>query len=274
LTPAQAIEALLNVDRSFGAAAARTDPVSAVSAMLAEDVIVANNSGGFTEGKDAVLALLRGLPLYASNARLQWSPIRAGISADGTHGFTLGYATVQRPDSPTVSLKYLTHWVKSGDQWRVLTFNRRLRPASSASPTMLPPVQPARMVAPSTDAARIGEFRRTLAQAEQDFSDYSQTAGLGPAFARFGHPEAINMGASSEPTFVIGPEAIGRSVGASSAGKPSPVSWNASKTFVASSGDLGINFGIIRQNGGEGRFPFFTIWYRKSTSDPWRYVAE
>jgi ketosteroid isomerase-like protein len=277
-TPARAVEGLLAADRAFGTAAAHTDAITTMSNMLDDDAMVANNAGGFAEGKPAVIALLRGLPLY-TNARLEWAPIRGGISADGSHGFTHGYMTVHRPDSADVQLKYLAHWVKKGGAWRMLTMNRRARPAGAASLALLPALLPPRSIATSNDAARLEEYRRTMAAAEQAFSDRAQTAGLGPAFAYFGHPEAMNLGAASDAAFVSGPEAIARLVGANSAGKPSPVSWSAAKSFVASSGDLGINFGIIRENAPEpgatpGRYPFFTVWYRKSIADPWRYVAE
>ncbi len=72
---------------------------------------------------------------------------------------------------------------------------------------------------------------------------------------------------------------VGKSVGAGSEGKPSPVSWAADEgSIVASSGDLGVTFGYIRQNtpapGNPRGVPFVTIWRRADASQPWRYVAE
>jgi hypothetical protein len=70
---------------------------------------------------------------------------------------------------------------------------------------------------------------------------------------------------------------IGKSMGPSTT---SPVSWAPDEgAIVASSGDLGVNFGFIRQNdppsGGQpAAVPFITIWRRANVTDPWRYVAE
>jgi hypothetical protein len=49
--------------------------------------------------------------------------------------------------------------------------------------------------------------------------------------------------------------------------------------IVASSGDLGVTMGTIRQNGtpraGQpSSVPFITIWRRASPAEQWRYVAE
>jgi hypothetical protein len=58
------------------------------------------------------------------------------------------------------------------------------------------------------------------------------------------------------------------------------VAWAPDEgSIVASSGDLGVTFGFIRQNtpppaGQPSAIPFITIWRRASTADPWRYIAE
>jgi hypothetical protein len=50
--------------------------------------------------------------------------------------------------------------------------------------------------------------------------------------------------------------------------------------IVASSGDLGVTIGLIRETAPSTDpnaptvFPFFTVWQRASPTDPWRYVAE
>ena len=76
-----------------------------------------------------------------------------------------------------------------------------------------------------------------------------------------------------------GSQAIGASVGAGSP-QGSPVSWGPDSVLVASSGDLGVTFGMIRSNkpGSDGNYPpalpFFTVWRRASVNDAWRYIAE
>ena len=72
---------------------------------------------------------------------------------------------------------------------------------------------------------------------------------------------------------------IGRNIGQGSEGKPSPVAWAADAgAVVASSGDLGVTFGFIRQNtpqpGQPEAIPFITVWRRPDPKGPWRYIAE
>jgi hypothetical protein len=104
--------------------------------------------------------------------------------------------------------------------------------------------------------------------------------GLGPAFVKYGSADAINLGGPTVPGFVIGNDAIGKFIGQNSPQPQSPVSWGADRVIVASSGDLGVTIGIIRQNapaagGTEPQsFPFFTIWRRGSPTESWKYIAE
>ena len=70
--------------------------------------------------------------------------------------------------------------------------------------TMMPPSLPIRMVAPTTDTAVIGKYRDSLAAAERSFSDEAQKVGLGAAFEKFGHADAINMGGPKDVAFVVG----------------------------------------------------------------------
>ena len=123
-------------------------------------------------------------------------------------------------------------------------------------------------------------FEQSLTAAEKAFSDEAQKIGLGAAFAKHGSADAMNMGGPNDPAFVIGAEAIGKSVGAGRPADSSSVSWSADSAIVASSGDLGVTFGYIRPNAPAGTspapppIPFFTIWRRANATVPWRYIAE
>ena len=119
---------------------------------------------------------------------------------------------------------------------------------------------------------------RAQTAAEKAFSDEAQKVGLGAAFAKNGRADAVNMGGPKAVSFVVGAEAIGRAVGEGSPTDRSEVEWRADRVLVASSGDLGITFGMIRfhepKKGQPAAVPFFTIWRRDDTSLPWRYIAE
>ncbi len=271
------VNELLRADRAYSVASARTDIVAGLSPMFTDDIVMPAPGGLFIEGKGNVLAAIRTNPVNAG-VRLSWTPIRGGISGDGKHGFTFGYMTASRPDSAPVPLKYMSYWVKRPEGWRVVVYRRSPRPAGDVSFDLMPASLPGRVATVVTDVEAVNAHRESLAATEKAFSDEAQVVGLGPAFAKYGLPDAVNMGGPAAPAFVVGAEAISRAVTAGDPPGPSPVSWRADKVIVASSGDLGITMGVIRPNkqepGPPQGFSFFTIWRRNSVNDPWRYVAE
>src|SRR5262249_4968693 len=122
-TPQSAVDDLLAADRPFAASSARTDLVSGLTAMFADDVVIPMPPGQFVDGKAAVAAALR---TNADNltSRTEWTPVRGGVSADGQHGFTFGYMTIHRQDGSDLPLKYLSYWVRHADRWRVAAVKR------------------------------------------------------------------------------------------------------------------------------------------------------
>ena len=280
-SPQDVVDELLAADRKFASDATKTTVIPAITAMFADDVVMPHPGPppGFARGKMAAIEALKTNPDNAAG-RLEWAPIRGGISADGQHGFTVGYMTVERADHTKVPVKYVAYWVKRPEGWRIAVYKRARAEQSPDSRSMLSPALPAALVAASSDAATIGRYRSSLADAEKTFSNDAQKVGLGPAFAKHGSADAVNVGPPTSPTFVVSAEAIGRSVGAGSEGKPSPVSWAPDVgVIVASSGDLGVTFGYIRPNtpppaGQPAEIPFITIWRRPNPNAPWKYVAE
>ena len=276
-TPQSAVDELLAADRAFSAASANTDLVSGLTAMFADDVVIPNPPGQWAQGRAAVAAALRA---NADNARsrTEWTPLRGGISADGQHGFTAGLMTLHRPDGAVLALKYLAYWVKQPDGWRVVAYKRVRAGEGHASSAMLPPALPAQLVPPSTDAAAIARHRDSLDKAERSFSDEAQVIGLGPAFAKYGSADALNLGGGSEAGLIVGAEHIAALVADGQPAAGSALWWAPDTVIVASSGDLGVTIGMIHPNapaaGQPTNFPFFTIWRRANASAPWRYVAE
>ena len=279
-TPSRVVDELLATDRRFAAEAASATAIPAIAAMFADDVVVPTSvpAPGFARGKAQALEAMKGNPDNAEGT-VEWAPIRGGVSADGQHGFTFGYMTLSA-GGKTTPIKYVAYWVKQPAGWRVTVYKRVPADQSPKSRDMLAPATPARLVAPVSDPATIARYKASLEAAEKAFSDEAQAVGLGPAFAKHGSADAVNVGPRTSPTFVISAAEIGKSVGAGSEGKPSPVSWAPDEgSIVASSGDLGVTFGYIRQNtppppGRPAAVPFITIWRRADPGQPWRYVAE
>jgi len=277
LAPEAAVARLLETDRSFSTRGAGRPAVESISAMFADDVTVPAPGNVFVQGKSKAVEALEANPDNVT-ARAEWAPIRGGISADGRHGFTFGYMTMTKADGSMAPLKYLAYWVQGPDGWRVAAYRRRPRPDGPVPADLMKPSLPDRLVAPSTDAAAAAALAESLAAAEKAFSDEAQRIGIGAAFAKYGRADAVNMGGPKDPGFVLGAAAIGRAVGEGSPTDRSEVEWSADRVLVASSGDLGITFGMIRirqpRPDQPAAIPFFTIWRRDSPAHPWRYIAE
>jgi hypothetical protein len=189
------------------------------------------------------------------------TPVRGGVSGDGLHGFTYGDMMMRKADSSTVPRKYLAYSVKEPRGRRAVAYKRSRRPDGALPLTLMPPALPARTVSPSSAPAMIAEIAAGLAAAEPSFADEAPKIGLGAAFTTYGSPDAMNMGTGV--TFAIGAEAIGKAIGAGSPATSSPVKWNAGRTIVASRGDLGVTFGMIRSHEDPSKpgSPFFTGWH-------------
>jgi ketosteroid isomerase-like protein len=278
-SPGREGETLRAAERAFAAAAASTDVVTALTAMFAPDVIMPGPPGTLHRGLAAVTASLRANPDNLEG-RVEWAPIRLGLSADGQHGFTFGFMTLRKKDGSTLPLKYMAYWVKGASGWRVAGYKRARRPEGEVATTPMAPLLPAALVPANSDAAHLEALRKNLSAAERAFSDEAQQVGLGAAFTKWGSETAVNMGGPDNAGYVVGAAAIGKNVGAGAPGPTSPVEWSTDVALVASSGDLGISFGYIRPHGKapEGAppngTPFFTIWHRPSATAPWRYIAE
>lgn len=277
-SPEAAVSRLIETDRTFSSVGSGKPPADAISAMFADGVMLSAPGGEFVQGRANALAALKAKAKNLSGS-VKWTPIRGGISADGTHGFTFGYMTLTKDDGPQAPLKYLSYWIKGEDgAWRVAAYRRRPRPEGVVSTDVMQPSLPEKMVPPTKDPEVIRKYAESLAAAEKQFSDEAQKIGLGAAFVKYGRNDAVNMGGPNEPAFVFGPDAIGKAVGEGTPTDRSEVEWSADRVLVASSGDLGITFGVIRFHQPRERqpsaVPFFTIWRRDNPSQPWRYIVE
>lgn len=277
-SPERATQDLLNADREWSRRAASVPFAVALSAMFADGVMMPLRSEILT-GRTAVMTALATSPDTA--ARLRWTPVRAGLAADAHHGFTVGFLVATRPDGTQSYYKYLAYWVRESSGWRVAAWRRRPMNTVAIDSTILSPLVPEQLVLPSNNAAEIAGHRRGLMAVEGEFSNEANRIGVGAAFAQFGASDAVNVGPPTAGAFIVGAEAIARSVaGTQPLNAPSPIVWGADTALVASSGDLGITFGVIRaKNPPAGTPPnagaaFFTIWRKASRAAPWRYVAE
>ena len=261
---------LLAADRAFSTAGSKANIVDSIGGMLTENAVMPTPKLDFAIGKSAIIETLKSNPANA-NATAEWSPVRAGISADGTQGFTYGFMFIHETGKPDRRAKYLSYWIRRPEGWRVAFYKRALSAEGNVT-TRLEPAVPEELVEPNPQ--RLQENLASLKAAEQAFSDRAQEVGVGPAFLEFGSEDAMNMGSGSDFTF--GNTAIAKLVGE---GNTTPITWGPDKgALVASSGDLGVTWGYIRPKepkaGEPAAFPFFTVWRKAAPDQPWRYVAE
>jgi len=261
---------LIAADRAFSNAGIKANIADAIGSMLAENAVMPTPKLDFAIGRTAIIEALKANPANAT-ATAEWSPVRAGISADGTQGFTYGFMFIHDAGKPDRRAKYLSYWIKRPEGWRV-AFYKRAPSAEGAVSTRVDPALPPKMVDP--EPQRMQEQLASLKAAEQAFSDRAQEVGIGPAFVEFGSQDAMNMGSGADFTF--GNTAIGELVAANDT---TPITWGPDKgALVASSGDLGVTWGFIRpkepKTGEPAAFPFFTVWRKAAPDLPWRYVAE
>lgn len=270
---ARLVDELLTVDRALAKSAQQLNVVDALGAMFTDDVAL-NAMGAFYFGREAALTRLRAVPENLTG-RLEWAPIRGGISGDGQHGFTYGFMTLVRADSTRLPLKYLAYWVKKPDGWKVAVYRRAPRAEGEVSTAMRDPSLPEKMVGVTKDASVVATYAKEVGDAERNFSMLAGKIGLGPAFTQNSAIDAMNMGGGESADFLYGPQAIGAGVGAGQTG-PSTLTWGPDTVLVASSGDLGVTIGYINApaEGGQParRFPFFTVW--KKVGGVWKFVAE
>ena len=156
--PQAVVDELLAADRAFSAASAKTDLISGIMPMFTADVVMGPIPGNkFAHGIAEVRAALTANPDNPTS-RIEWTPIRGGVSADGRHGFTFGYMTLYKADKSVVPVKYLSYWIKTTEGWRVAVYKRGRRPEGEVSMALRPAALPPRLAAPSNDAATLEMF--------------------------------------------------------------------------------------------------------------------
>jgi len=242
--------------------------------MFDAEIVAPFPGRGLVVGRDNVVAAFRAAPGFAEPG-ISWTPVRGGISADGSQGFTFGFLTMAGGEPARRNRKYLAYWVHRPQGWRVVAYRAIPRQPGEVSTALLAPSLPSFSARERRDAHLLEAQRASLAAAEHDFSDRAQQVGLRGAFREFGRADAMNMYRGAG--FDLGLDAVTANFDANEI--VSPVSWGTEHAFVASSGDLGVSIGTIRQNhpGATGRpdsFPFFTVWRRDGPNAPWRYIAE
>ena len=114
------------------------------------------------------------------------SPIRGGISADGTQGFTYGFLSLTSGDPTRRDRKYLAYWIKQPAGWRVVAYRQQVRQPGEVSKQMLPPSLPPFAAEPVTDPAAMAILHLSVAAAESPFPTMRKRSAWKRAFRDYG----------------------------------------------------------------------------------------
>ena len=272
-SPQAVLDELLATERSLSKAAEKLTPAEGIASLIARDGVLLTRPAPVTGPKEALAALAAN---PANNGKFaKWRSIRGGVSADGQHGFTLGYLEIEGGDPKTAKRRYLAYWTRGPDGWRVATMKQMLQTEKEELLAPQPPSLPARLVAP--DPSKVAAHAASLAAAEKAFSDRAKIVGTKQAFQEFGRADAVHV--IGQNGIITGLEAIKKNFeGQPGVDEPAKIDWSADKSIVASSGDLGVNIGHIRRTEPDPRYPgpnpFITVWRRDSIDQPWKYIAE
>lgn len=124
--PKAAVDRLIAADRAFSSDAANAaDPLAGIAPMFDRQVVMPSPKG-HAIGREAVLGRFRENPSY-KEGKVSWAPIRGGISADGTQGFTYGFLSLTGGDPARRERKYLAYWIKRPEGWRVIAYRQQVR---------------------------------------------------------------------------------------------------------------------------------------------------
>jgi ketosteroid isomerase-like protein len=264
--------ALLAADRAHAAASAAS-LVAGFPASLADDAVFLYPGRPIAHGRDAAAALLASLPAPAGRT-MTWRPVLAGVSADGTHGYTVGYGErrgmTESSGSPWI--KYISYWKKSdGGRWQVAAW--ALSGGEPGAPADAPAdcATPASATPASVSTADAGiAARDAVRRADSSFAALAARAGAAEAFGTWVADDGVSLGRG--PALTCGREAVRRAFDAVA---PGALVWAPRVADAAASGDLGFTVGVatIRSEATSHNSKYLTVW-KKQPDGQWRFVAD
>jgi ketosteroid isomerase-like protein len=256
--------ALAAADRAHSDASDAQGFVNGLTSAFTDDAYFLRESAPVLQGRETIRDYLAASPL--ATARLNWTTLRADVSADGTHGYTYGGGVYTRANGTTLFTRTISYWRNEGGTWKVaaMVVNLSDRPAQAAPEGFFGDDQGVRG-APAS--AGVDELEAVM-QADRDFAALSVAQGPAIAFRDFMAPDGATLGGP-----VYGPEA-NYEIQKNGRGQ---LDWGPIVGEVAASGDLGFTIGLATatnpDTGARGFTKYLTVWVRQPNGD-WRYVID
>ena len=265
-----AIQTLVESERAFARKSLEVGSRAAFMMFFADDAVVFRpHPVKYKEAmKDA--APLKN-PLETT---LEWEPIWADISSDGSLGYTTGPSvwTDHSPAKrPTYYGFYFSFWKKqSTGEWKVVFDVGAELPGPYSGTRAIASPAPAHRAA-NQPKLTAQELQASLMQAESDFLASVQKHGVSAALDNFLDKNVRIYRQKSFP--IVGID----SIRAYFFRTPYLASWEATHCDVAASGDLGYSYGSYT-DGGSGKLTvtkgYFLHGWKRDAANRWRLVAE
>jgi ketosteroid isomerase-like protein len=256
--------ALAAADRAHSDASDARGFVDGLTSAFADDAYFLRESAPLLQGREAIRTYLAASPL--ATARLNWTTLRADVSADGSHGYTYGGGVYTRANGTTLFTRTISYWRNEGGTWKVAAMVVNLTPVA-AVPAPDGFFGDDNGVRGAPASAGLGE-REAVMQADRDFAALSVAQGPAIAFRDFMAPDGATLGGP-----VYGP-AANYELQKDGRGQ---LDWAPVVGEVAASGDLGFTIGLATSinpdTGARGYSKYLTVWVRQPNGD-WRYTID
>lgn len=257
-------EALRAADRAHSDASDAQGFVNGLTSAFADDAYFLRESAPVLQGREAIRAYLAASPL--ATARLNWTTLRADVSADGTHGYTYGGGVYTRANGTTLFTRTISYWRNEGGTWKVAAMVVNLAPVE-AVPAPDGFFRDDQGVRGAPASAGAGELEAVM-QADRDFAALSVAQGPAIAFRDFMAPDgALLSGPVYGPAANYELQKDGRA----------QLEWAPIIGEVAASGDLGFTIGLATRfdpdTGARNYSKYLTVWRRQPNGE-WLYVVD
>ncbi|MGE3525240.1 MAG: nuclear transport factor 2 family protein [Gemmatimonadales bacterium] len=261
---------LLAADRALSENVQARGLAAAMGDALTGDAVLLYSGAPIVQGADRARALLAGQPLLDSLS-IQWQPLAAEVSPDGSFGMTYGVLVSTRsgvPGGTPVRLgKYISAWQRSDNQWRL-----------AANVTMGLAPAAAYAVTDGSPLPRLPRLDRTgphgsFVEADLRFAAQAGRAGAASAFAAWAAADAVTFPGSGELN--RGPEMIRQSL---EEGPQASWVWYPVAAGGSADGLLGFTAGeatitVPGDGGGTYYSKYLTLW-RRGADGQVRFIAD
>lgn len=262
--------ALTQVEREASTRSGAAGLATALERVLDDDAILVYPGAPIVHSRASILAMLRAQ--HVANTRVQWDPVFAELSRDGSLAVMYGTtATRSESDSVTQSGRFTSAWRAVDGAWHLLALCLVNQPAprgfvwdssSTWASDSMPPLGSSNI----------------FARADQEFSSLAGRADVTTAFSTYVASDGVIFAGAGQP-FTRGPQDVRASFLQAGSNKAQWRWWPVYAVGSEASG-LGVTVGeaVIRSTDAEGKrqeahSQYMTLW-RRLPNGQVRFIAD